>query len=210
MFRCRRHSDTRSQFLLALARAVARAPRDPAAPPFLEIGTRSGGSALLTLRVLADVYRHAPHRPLVLTVDPYGARPYEGAPFTYDDRHYVAMKRALARYPNHIHYMMDSTLFLAELDRLYLWIGGRRQPLERFTLAYLDGSHDPDVVWHEIEALVPRIVPGGSLVVDDTDWFGGEVRRRLDRAALAGGLRVRHHGKQSVVEASGPRAPNGV
>src|SRR5713226_2818726 len=124
VFRCRRQSDTRSRFLLELARAVARAPRAPDAAPMLEIGTRSGGSALLMLRVLRMVYRGLGPPPMVLTVDPYGARPYEGAPFVYDERHYRAMKRNLAGYANHVHYMMDSELFVRELEHLYLWGGG--------------------------------------------------------------------------------------
>lgn len=201
VFRCRRKSDTKSRFLLELARAVAAAPRASAgstAPPLLEIGTRSGGSALLMLRVLADVYRDG-QPPFVLTVDPYGGRPYEGAPFVYDERHYRAMKRALAPYANHVHYMMDSELFLRELDHLYLWADGAKRPIDRFTLVYLDGSHDPDIVWQEIVTLLPRVVPGGSLIVDDTDWFDGAVRRRLDAAAPQLGVQVRHNGKQSHV-----------
>ena len=152
------------------------------------------------LRTLELVFPEAARRPLVLTVDPYGTRPYEGAPFVYDDRHYLAMKRALSGHPNHIHYMMDSALFLALLDRLYLWINGTPRPLSTFSLVYLDGSHDPDVVWAEIEGLLPRVVPGGFLIVDDTDWFEGAVRRRLDTAT--GRLRgtVRHNGKQSIIQ----------
>ncbi len=202
VFRCRRKSDTKTRFLLEIARAVAHSPRTAdgtTAPPFLEIGTRSGGSALLMLRVLDDVYRGTGHPPFVLTVDPYGGRPYEGAPFVYDERHYRAMKRALAGYPNHVHYMMDSELFLRELDHLYLWADGAKRRLDRFTLVYLDGSHDPGIVWGEIEALLPRVVPGGSLIVDDTDWFDGAVRRRLDAAAAGLGVQVRHNGKQSLI-----------
>jgi predicted O-methyltransferase YrrM len=201
VFRCRRQSDTRSRFLLELARAVARAPRAPDAAPLLEVGTRSGGSALLMLRVLRTVYRGLGPPPMVLTVDPYGARPYEGAPFVYDERHYRAMKRTLAGYANHVHYMMDSELFVRELEHLYLWGGGVKRPLDRFTLVYLDGSHDPEIVWFEIERLVPRVVPGGSLIVDDTDWFAGAVRRRLDSAAARMRVQVRHNGKQSIVQA---------
>jgi len=198
VFRCRRRSDTETRFLLELARAVARAPRGADAPPLLEIGTRSGGSALLMLRVLRAVYRGTP-APFVLTVDPYGARPYEGAPFVYDARHYGAMKRALAGYANHIHYMMDSELFLRELGALYLWVGGAKRRLERFTVVYLDGSHDPEIVWREIETLWRRVVPGGFLIVDDTDWFDGAMRRRLDAAVPAWGVELRHNGKQSIV-----------
>lgn len=81
--------------------------------------------------------------PLVITVDPDGARPYEAGNHVYDERHYCAMKRALARYPNHVHYMMDSELFLDVLSQLYPWIDGRKQPIDHFALVYLDGSHDP-------------------------------------------------------------------
>lgn len=200
VFWARRRSDTKTRFLMELARCVARAPRSAAAPPLLEIGTRSGGSALLMLRVLRDCYRGA-RAPLVLTVDPYGARPYEGQPHVYDARHYLAMKRTLLRWPNHIHYMMDSELFLRTLDSgLSLWIDGARTAVERLTLVYLDGSHDPAIVWTEITRLWRRVVPGGFLLVDDTDWFGGEVRRRLDGAAEELQVIPRHNGKQSILE----------
>lgn len=202
VFRCRRQSDTRTQYLLELARSVVGVPSSADPPPLLEIGTRAGGSALLMLRILDLVYPAGTKRPLVLTVDPYGTRPYEGAPFVYDDRHYRAMKRTLASHANHIHYMMDSELFLALLDRLYLWLDGVRRSLSAFSLVYLDGSHDPDLVWGEIERLLPRVMPGGFLIVDDTDWFEGAVRRRLDAGAanLPGSLR--HNGKQSIIQVS--------
>ncbi len=146
--------------------------------------------------------------PLVLTVDPYGSRPYEGAPFEYDDRHYRAMKRNLARYPNHIHYMMDSELFLSQLDHLYVWRHGSRVPFDHVSLVYLDGSHDPGVVWTEIECLLGRIIPGGFLIVDDTDWFDGAVRKRLEAEAPRLPITLRHHGKQTiiVVQPGPPRA----
>ena len=69
-----------------------------------------------------------------------------------------------------------------------------------FTLVYLDGSHDPAIVWSEIDRLVPRVIPGGFVIVDDTDWFGGEVRRRLDATAPRWGVDLRHNGKQSIVQ----------
>jgi len=200
VFRCRQKSDTATRFLLELARHVASAPRSEDPAPFLEIGTRAGGSALLMLRILESVYPIRARKPLVLTVDPYGTRPYEGAPFIYDDRHYGAMKRVLARYPNHVHYMMDSELFLDLLDRLYLWREGVKRPLDRFSLVYLDGSHDVEIVWREIEQLLPRVVPGGTLIVDDTDWFDGAIRKRLDamHQPLVG--TPRHNGKQTIIE----------
>ena len=208
VFRCRQKSDTKTRFLLELAHAVVATPWSDDPPPFLEIGTRSGGSALLILRILDLVYTRSMRRPLVLTVDPYGSRPYEGAPSEYDDRHYRAMKRNLARYPNHIHYMMDSELFLSQLDHLYIWRYGSRVPLDHFSLVYLDGSHDPGVVWTEIECLLRRIIPGGFLIVDDTDWFDGAVRKRLEAEAPRLPITLRHHGKQTiiVVQPGPPRA----
>ena len=203
VFRCRQKSDTKTEFLMELAHAVVATPRFTDPPPFLEIGTRAGGSALLILRLLDLLYPPAARRPLVLTVDPYGSRPYEGAPFEYDDRHYRAMKQNLARYANHIHYMMDSGLFLRELEHLYVWQAGVERKFERFSLVYLDGSHDPAVVWHEIEGLLPRVVPGGFLIVDDTDWFEGAVRRRLEAEAPRLPVTLRHHGKQSILTLNG-------
>jgi predicted O-methyltransferase YrrM len=199
VFRCRQKSDTKTRFLLELARAVVATPRSADPPPFLEIGTRSGGSALLMLRLLDLVYPPPARRPLLLTVDPYGSRPYEGAPFEYDDRHYRAMKQALARYANHVHYMMDSELFLRQLDQLYVWRVGVRLPFDRFSLVYLDGSHDPTVVWREIERLLPRVISGGFLIVDDTDWFDGAVRQQLEAAAARLPITLRHHGKQTII-----------
>src|SRR5207237_10716410 len=138
VFCCRGRGDTRTRFRLELARSVARVPRVPHPPPLLEIGTRSGGSALLMLRVLNDIYPRGSRQPLVLTVGPYGTRPYEGSPSLYDERHYRAMKRNLALFANHIHYMMDSTLFLQTLQAgLYLWIDGAKKLLDEFTLVYL-------------------------------------------------------------------------
>lgn len=198
VFRCRQKSDTKTQFLLELGRAVVATPRSADPPPFLEIGTRSGGSALLMLSLLDLVYP-PPARPLVLTVDPYGSRPYAGAPFNYDDRHYRAMKQNLARYANHIHYMMDSELFLRQLDQLYVWRAGARLAFDHFSLVYLDGSHDPTVVWDEIECLLPRVIAGGFLIVDDTDWFDGAIRHRLEAAAARLPITLRHHGKQTII-----------
>jgi hypothetical protein len=197
--RCRRKSDTRPEFLLEIARCVEIAARGPDAAPLLEIGTRSGGSALLMLRVINSMYRNGARRPTVITVDPYGSRPYEGEPYVYDERHYGKMKKNLAAYTNHIHYMMDSELFLQKLDDIYLWSDGTKQGLNKFSVVYLDGSHDPTIVWSEIERLLPRVVPGGFLIVDDTDWFDFAVRKRLDAAAPGWGVTLRHTAKQSIL-----------
>ncbi len=198
---CTKQSDTGPELLLELARCAMLTPQGEDAAPFLEIGTRSGGSALLMLKVLDRVYRTLGIRPPQLfTVDPYGSRPYEGAPYLYDENHYGRMKKNLAPHTNHIHYMMDSELFLRELDNLYLWTGGAKRAFHQFSLVYLDGSHDPAIVWSEIQATLPRIVSGGFLIVDDTDWFGYAVRRKLDAAVQDWDVSMRHTEKQSIIQ----------
>src|SRR5258708_31492748 len=88
VFWCRRKSDTKSRFLLELARSVARAPRLPDPPPLLEIGTRSGGSALPMLRALNDLYTRPTPHPALATVHPYRTPPSQGSPSLYDQRHH--------------------------------------------------------------------------------------------------------------------------
>src|SRR3954469_24255670 len=43
VYRSRKHSDTRPEFLLEIARCVTRLPSEAACAPLLEVGTRSGG-----------------------------------------------------------------------------------------------------------------------------------------------------------------------
>ncbi|MEQ8425298.1 MAG: class I SAM-dependent methyltransferase [Cyclobacteriaceae bacterium] len=200
VFRCRRKSDTSTRYLMELARCVASCPvqEDPA--PILEVGTRSGGSALLILKMLKSIYPKGKTLPYVLTIDPYGMRPYEGEPFIYDERHYGQAKRNLVSYTNHIHYMMDSELFLKLIDQLYIWDKAQRAKIDRFTLVYLDGSHDPDIVWSEMTQLLPMIIPGGYLIIDDTDWFEGELQKRLDNSSGNIPGKIRHNGKQSIIQ----------
>lgn len=200
VFRCRRKSDTSTKYLLELARCVVNCPKQEDPAPILEIGTRSGGSALLILRLIDSIYPVGNIKPYVLTIDPYGMRPYEGEPFVYDAKHYGKMKENLKSYTNHVHYMMDSELFLNLIDQLYIWDKAERAKIDRFTLVYLDGSHDPDIVWSEMEQLLPKIIPGGYLIIDDTDWFDGEVKKRLNKLDETIPDTIRHFGKHSIIQ----------
>lgn len=202
VFRCRKKSDTSTKYLMELARCVANCPKQEDPAPILEIGTRSGGSALLILRIIDAVYGNNDVKPYVLTIDPYGMRPYEGEPFIYDAKHYGEMKKNLTAYTNHVHYMMDSELFLSLIDKLYIWDKAERAKIDRFTMVYLDGSHDPDIVWGEMQQLLPKVIPGGFLIIDDTDWFDGEVKKRLDKLEPSIPDSIRHYGKHSIIQKS--------
>ena len=62
------------------------------------------------------------------------------------------------------------------------------------------GSHDPTIVWSEIQATLPRIVAGGFLMVDDTEWFDYAVRKKLDAAVKGWDVTMRHTAKQSIIQ----------
>ena len=41
------------------------------------------------------------------------------------------------------------------------------------------------VVWFEVERLLPRVIPGGYLIVHDSHWKGGAIRPRQISATVA-------------------------
>lgn len=67
--------------------------------------------------------------------------------------------------------------------------------------------------WHVIAAAIewlrgqPRIVSGGFLIVDDTDWFDSAVRRKLDAAVQDWDVTMRHTEKQSIIHVNVAVAP---
>jgi len=64
-------------------------------------------------------------------------------------------------------------------------------PAERVRLLFVDGSHTYERVRGDIEAWLPRIVPGGVLVFDD--YFGTKrgwgVRQAVDELVASGAVR---------------------
>ena len=140
----------------------------------IEVGTRRGGSALRFLELLNELYAgFVP--PLLVTVDPYGYKPYDsGIPGRekmpiYGDPDYLAMKALLAKYPNHSHFKLTSLDFF---DRLYgasFWFPGaeaftsKDQPgefalgqekhLGNVAFCLLEGEHSSEAIREELFCL---------------------------------------------------------
>lgn len=190
----RRHSDHSAGLGRLAEEALSIAKTLPPGLPFLEIGTRAGGSALLFLDAIRE---SGVPRPLI-TVDPYG-KPYlsgpgehltPGAPTTIGYpptgeecyREAQAMLSSFAREHGliHIHYRMTSESFFRLWDSESLWINGKEINSNPFGLVYLDGEHTPEAVGRELTWARERLHGAGLIVIDDVQ----HIRESQDEAIL--------------------------
>lgn len=180
------------QFCSLVGSLAARIPADLL---FLEIGTRAGDSAKRVLNAIANsgVGRW------FFTVDPYGMRPYPmGAHvcvLDYDDVMYRRTMRNLYALAddlgvNYCHWRMTSVDFLHNvLDRqIEFWSGGAsfqqsgvRAGSFQIGFAYLDGEHVPETVLEELRWVLPRLAPGGVILVDDVQMLVEPLPATQDR-----------------------------
>lgn len=130
---------------------------------FVEIGNREGGSLLMAVE--------HPNSTEVYGIDPYGGIPYRipNGPITmeYDE----AMRRRMESVINASPCGKKATLFKQTSDAFM----ATDPPGRKYAFVYLDGSHEPDVVGREIEHFLPRLVPEGILVVDDTETLSNHM-----------------------------------
>ena len=144
----------------------------------VEIGTRRGGSAWLCLKILEHLYPAAV-RPMLLTVDPYGGKPYQGGDMTlkdaYGDADYLRAKRLLMSFPNHAHYFMEGVTFFHFLGGTSYWQHQERRRVDQLTFALLDGDHDHETVENEFNLAWKRLAPGGSILIDNVDKDPGTI-----------------------------------
>lgn len=170
-------SDNRDpNVLIEFIVAAASIPRSAIQPPFLEVGTRAGGSALAILEVIREYFGG---RGVLITVDPYGDKPHDDKPWTYGAKVYTEMKHLLASYPNHLHYPMLSRDFIAVMDQIEWWYEGERRNFSEYSFIYLDGSDMPETVLFEVKHLYPRLISGGVITIDNTNYFDAETRKRI-------------------------------
>lgn len=139
----------------------------------IEVGTRAGGSALITAKILDYLYR-AP--PPFLTIDPYGSKPYLGGDHEpsdilrpYGDPFYCSAKQVLSVYPNHAHYLLESEEFFSRLYGSAMWHRGQRLPFRgSASYVFLDGNHDAGSVIREIDLVQEYwLRPGGTIGIDN-------------------------------------------
>lgn len=142
--------------------------------PILEIGSFKGetAEALIKVALLTLDLGHNPP-PFLFTVDPYGAKPYNGGDcygiIGYGEDVYVAQKTRLAPYDNHAHFYMTGTAFLHMAPLFYWWYRGKQYDARNFSFVFLDGEHDLDGIERDLQLLIGRLVPGSRVVIDNVD-----------------------------------------
>jgi hypothetical protein len=159
------HSDQKPEDLLFAAQVFVAAHHVQPGRLSIEVGSRSGGSAYLFLLLIQALYE-GPLYPTLFTVDPYGRKPYaeygQEATMLYGDDHYVAMKKLLAPFANHAHFLLDSREFFARLGGARFWRDlGRRD--EKYWTAegvvgdpsfvFLDGDHSMEGIAADLTAI---------------------------------------------------------
>ena len=169
---CKANSDHAEGLDYLFAQAKEIACKLPQGLPFIEIGTRAGGSALLFLQAIKE---SGIPRPLI-TVDPYGKgydREEGFLPPMGEERYRSAMQVlsgfCLEHHLNHYHYHMTSEDWMSIWDRSGCWVDGERLNDHPFALVYLDGEHTQENVAREVNWINRRMALGGLLVIDDTE-----------------------------------------
>ena len=144
----------------------------------LEIGTHRGASAL----VFMEAIRVSKKDTFLITVDPFGDRPYPGSHCLYgDDAQREAMvvlsSNALSKKINWHHYKMasfDFSAFVAyrsmssQVPRPDFWYGASPRQF-RFSLIFLDGEHIWETVLEEINAFWSCLNPKGLIIIDNAN-----------------------------------------
>jgi len=141
----------------------------------LEIGAYKGATTLAILELMRCLHP-ADRQPLVVTVDPYGGKPYNGGNTAgihtdqlYGDPIYGTAKTNLAAYTNHAHFLLTGEDFLRRCMGARYWQLGEPRVLNHVTFAFVDGDHDAHTIVAECQLLIPLMRPGARLVVDNVD-----------------------------------------
>jgi len=160
------HSDITPKTLAAYAEVFRKAHERTPDGLSLEVGTRSGGSALMWLQLLDELYQTPP---FLFTVDPYGTKPYMGYGMDYSDDRFVQMKQLLASYPNHAHFRLTSLDFLEGVAGRPFWVKAQERLITGFSFVFLDGDHSYAYVKKEIQAVRKFMRDGATILIDNAD-----------------------------------------
>jgi predicted O-methyltransferase YrrM len=167
---CKQRSDHSAGFEYLYERICDKSLTLPKECPFLEIGTRAGGSALLMMEAI----RHQDR--VFVTVDPYGKTYKSGGDWpaigedTYRDTMKVLFETAWLNHITHVHYRMTSQCFMDINPASYLWIENRLIK-EQYGVVYLDGEHVDSVVMAELNFFIPRMHDNGLIIIDDVSYI---------------------------------------
>lgn len=167
------YSDQDPRCLARLAELFIEAHHAAPGGVSIEFGTRKGGSAVLFLQLLLRLYPEL--QPMLFTVDPYGLKSYDGgdcvvANGLYGDDEYLAAKAVLRGYPNHAHFLMESSLFLTRMWGLRFYRDGRLHLLKDASFIFHDADHSWRAIIEDVDAVgfgASWIDPRGLVVVDN-------------------------------------------
>ena len=138
----------------------------------LEIGTCDGGSAGF---LLAAMSRGAPDRHLV-TVDPWGGKPYEGSNLYTNVNQMFAQKELADLSYEHClkwtHYKMESLEFFEHVQPLGMWYDGEKAD-NLWAFVLLDGEHNQETVLKELDAVCKFVSHGGTIIIDNSNQENG-------------------------------------
>jgi predicted O-methyltransferase YrrM len=133
----------------------------------LEVGCAGGGSALALMGLVPD----GDH--FLVTVDPWGNRPYETSTARYGENFQRGALAVLGQYANdcHLnwhHFKMDSLDFMMLIQPLGCWYAGKKQEY-RWDTVFLDGEHTVRVVLMELNLVRPYLKSGAVVFVDNAN-----------------------------------------
>lgn len=146
----------------------------PSPIPFVEIGTRAGGTTMLFIEAI--IQSGIPR--LIFSIDPYGNKPFlQGTNVLYDLYGESFWKQAAKNIADlcftsklvfHSHWKITSLDFTHIYDNISIWHEGKifKGP---FGLVYLDGDHDETSIAMELSWFIPRLHANGCIIVDDSE-----------------------------------------
>lgn len=193
---CCQLSDAQPDALASMAEHLVTAHEAAPGGMTIEVGTRAGGSALILAKLLDYLYREPP---VLLTVDPYGLKPYLGGDHApadhlrpYGDGFYSCAKSVLANFPNHAHYLLEAMPFFRSLKGESMWHRGVRLPFRHSaSFVFLDGNHDAASVLEEVAIVRAEwLRPRGLIYIDNA------LNDPRLRQALAGDQAVTFMGRE--------------
>jgi hypothetical protein len=147
---------------------LEKAKNLPMEYPFLDVGTRSGGMALLALLAIKESGKT--ERPL-FTIDPYGDIQYDDESWKYGEDFYRTAMKTLSDYAYdnkllYFYYRNTIQDFQKIFEDSSFWIDNKDIP-KQFGCVVYDGPKNPECLSESLDWLKQKIVRNGGLVVDD-------------------------------------------
>lgn len=169
----------------------------------LEIGTHCGGSAYVMMQAMHDAPDARQPRMLV-TVDPWGLKPYPNSASKYGDMDQRAALINLSAASDEFgalwhHCKCTAQEFFERIQPHPVWYSGAQRHHE-WAFVMLDGEHSCESILRELMCVMPHLVSRGTILLDNTDHrSSGSIRACLDVVARELGFDLKHDHHHSVL-----------